>query len=85
MDDEAAARRHYQRALELSGGRRASTHLALAEAVSVKKQDRAEFQALLDKALAVDPDAAPEGRLANVLAQRKARRLRRQIDDLFLD
>jgi predicted anti-sigma-YlaC factor YlaD len=78
------ARQHYARALELSGGRRASTHLALAENVSIPAQDRAEFETLLDKALAVDRDAVPAARLANILAQERALRLRNSIDELFL-
>ena len=39
---------------------------------------------LLEGVLAADADAAPEFRLVNVLAQKKARRLLDQIDDLFL-
>jgi len=84
-DDEATAREHYRRALVLSSGHAASPHLALAESVCVKKQDRAEFEALLNKVLAIDVDKEPESRLANVIAQRKARRLLEQIDDLFLE
>jgi predicted anti-sigma-YlaC factor YlaD len=79
------AREHYRRALEISEGKRASVHLALAEAVSVKEQDLAEFKALIDAALAVDPDEVPELRLANTIAQRRAGWLRTRIPDLFLD
>jgi predicted anti-sigma-YlaC factor YlaD len=38
----------------------------------------------LEKALAVDPDADPGNRLANLVAQRRARWLLKHIDDLFL-
>lgn len=79
-----AARDHYRRALELSGGRRASLPLKLAENVSVPAQDRAEFEALLHDALAVDLDAAPELRLSNRIAQQRARQLLATIDELFL-
>lgn len=78
------AREHYQRALELSGGRRASLHLKLAENVSVPAQDRAEFEHLLQAALAVELDAAPDLRLSNRIAQGRARQLLATIDDLFL-
>jgi len=84
-DDEAVARKHFERAVELSGGRHASTFVALAEAVCVKKQDRPAFEKLLQQALSIDLNAEPENRLANVLAQRKARRLLARIEDLFLD
>ncbi len=79
------ARMHYQRALEISGGVRASVHLALAEAVSVREQNLTAFRSLLAAALAVDPDQVPELRLANTLAQRRARRLLSRIPVLFLE
>jgi predicted anti-sigma-YlaC factor YlaD len=76
---------HYQRALELSGGRRASLYLAYAEAHSVPLQDRSEFRSLLEEALDIDPDAEPSHRLMNLLAQRRAEWLLGRIDELFLD
>lgn len=78
------AREHYRRALVLSGGRRASIHLSLAENVVVPVQDRAEFVQLMEAALAVDLDAAPDQRLANRIAQDRARHLLQTIDELFL-
>jgi predicted anti-sigma-YlaC factor YlaD len=78
------AREHYRRALELSGGARASLHLALAESIAVKNQDLAQFHDLLDLALAVDPDGVPELRLINNIAQQRARRLKSRESDLFL-
>lgn len=79
------ARRHLRRALELSHGHRAAPLVGFAETVSVGKQDKAEFKQLLDQALAVDVEAAPEHRLANVLAQRRARWLLGRVDELFVD
>ncbi|MCP3962944.1 MAG: hypothetical protein GY719_34325 [bacterium] len=79
------AREHYERALQLNGGTRAGTYVSWASAVSVKQQDRAEFERLLEKALAVDPDGELESRLANVIQQDRARWLLDQADDLFLD
>ena len=78
------AREHFERALELSGGHTAGTYLSLAENVVLPAQDREEFVRLLEKALAVDLDARPESRLANRLAQDKARALMEKLDDLFL-
>lgn len=79
------ARRHFQRAVELSREHRAAPFVALAEAVCVAEQNRAEFEALLHRALAVDLEAAPGQRLANQVAQRRARWLLARADDLFLD
>lgn len=78
------AREHYARALELSGGGKASPHVSLATALTIKAQDRDEFEELLGKALAVDVEARPDDRLANEFAQRKARWLLQHVDDLFL-
>jgi len=82
---EARLRRHFERALELSKGARASVFVAYAEASSVRFQRREEFQSLLKKALAVNPEARPDNRLANLVAQRRARRLLGRTDDLFLN
>ena len=79
------ARAHFERAVALSSGKRAAPYVSLAETVSVGAQDRAEFEALLKKALAVDPDAAPELRLANTVAQRRASWLLASADLLFLE
>jgi predicted anti-sigma-YlaC factor YlaD len=80
-----AARRHLARSLELSHGHRASPLVTFAETVSVGRQDKKEFKQLLEQALAVHPDEVPELRLANVLAQRRARWLLGRTDELFID
>ncbi len=72
------------RAMALSGGYQAAPLVALAESVSIAKQDRLEFQSLLDRALAVDVNAKPEYRLSNLVMQRRARWLLSRIDELFL-
>ncbi len=81
----ASARRHFARAEELSAGTDAAPYVALAEAVSVPQQRRDEFERLLLKALAIDPANNPENRLANLIAQRKARWLRARAERLFLE
>ena len=78
-------RHHYDRALELSGGRSAGLHVAYAEAVSVPTQNAEEFREMMEKALAIDPDDDPDNRLVNVIAQRRATWLLGRIDDLILD
>jgi hypothetical protein len=79
------AREHYQRALDLSRGARASVHLTLAETVAVQEQNLTEFKALLAATLAVQVEQVPELRLANTLAHRRARWLQSRIPDLFIE
>ena len=82
---EQRAREHFCRVVELTGGRKASPYVSLAATVSVQRQDLAEFRSLLAQALAVDASAVPRWRLANALAQRKARWLLEHAADLFLE
>lgn len=79
------ARQHFRRAVELSDGSRASPYVALAESVAVPAQDRGEFERLLGQALEVDPDSDPGSRLHNLIVQKRARHLLRQVDELFLE
>jgi predicted anti-sigma-YlaC factor YlaD len=67
-----------------ASGQLASPFVAFAEAVSVSTQHRAEFDSLLSRALAIDPDGKPEWRLTNLIMQRRARWLLSRADDLFL-
>jgi predicted anti-sigma-YlaC factor YlaD len=83
--DAALIQKHFERALELSKGSSAGLYMAYAEAVALPAQNKAEFRSLLEKALAVNPDAVPEDRLANLVSQRRARWLLARIDDLILD
>ncbi len=79
----ADARAHYQRALALSHGRRASVYLALAESVVLREQNLADFERLIDAALAVDPESEPTLRLVNTIAHQRALWLRAHLPDLF--
>lgn len=80
---EARARAHFERAVKLSGGQQAGPYVSLAESVCVDTRARREFEAMLRAALAVDPDARPEWRLANLVMQRRAARLLARADELF--
>ncbi len=84
-DPAARARAHFDRAVELSGGRLAGPFVSFAEAVDVDRGDAREFTTMLERALAIDPDAHPESRLANLIMQRRARWLLGRRDALFLD
>jgi len=79
------ARQHLERALALSGGHRAWPLVNFAETVSVGDQNRQEFDSLLRRALAIDPNAVPEVRVANLVAQRRARWLLGRADELFVE
>jgi predicted anti-sigma-YlaC factor YlaD len=79
------ARQRFEEAVRMSNGQRVQPFLALAETVSVRAQDRKEFESLLAKALAIDPGARPEWRLANLIGQRRARWLLARADLLFAE
>lgn len=79
------AREHFERAVALSKGRRASPYVGLAVGVSLPAQDAVRFRELIRMALAVDLDAEPSSRLANRLSMRRAELLLSRMDDLFLD
>jgi predicted anti-sigma-YlaC factor YlaD len=79
------ARTYYNRTMELANGKRISPHVSLAENVSITTQNRAEFDTLLDEALAFDCDRYPETRLVNLLAQKRARQLKALAGSLFLE
>jgi len=78
-------RRHFERAIDISQGKRAGTYVSFAENACLSAQNSAEFKSMVEKALAVDPDADPDNRLANLVAQRRARWLLEHIDQLFLE
>ena len=83
-DLAARSRQHYERAVALSGGQQAGPMVSFAEAVCVQKQDAKQFESLLHQALAINPDARPEWRLANLIMQRRAKWLLSRTDQLFL-
>jgi len=83
-DPVARARHHFERALALSHGIDASPFVALAEAVTIQKQDVKEFESLLNRALAINPEANPDSRLVNTVMQRRARWLLSRESELFL-
>ena len=83
-DFASRSRSHFERAVALTSRQSASPYVALAEAVSVNNQDREEFESLLKKALAVDPDVRLEWRLSNIVMQRRAQWLLSREEELFV-
>ena len=78
------ARAHLERALALSMNKKLGPRVSYAEGVLVQRQDRKEFTRVLHDVLRADPGEVPRYRLANVIAQRRAKALLEHADDLFL-
>jgi predicted anti-sigma-YlaC factor YlaD len=79
------ARAHLDRALALSMNAKLGPNVAWAEGALVRAQDRPGFTRVLEEVLRADPGAVPRHRLANLLAQRRARLLLDHADELFLE
>lgn len=81
--DLAVAREHLAMALALGGGRKWGPLVSWAEGPLVQAQDREQFTRWLTWVAEADPDLSRPDRLANVIAQRRARMLLAHADDLF--
>jgi predicted anti-sigma-YlaC factor YlaD len=79
------AREHFERAKQLSQGTRVAPLVSYAETLCVSTQNKKEFQSLLEEALAFDANKAPQMRVANLVAQRRAKWLLSRVSDLFVD
>jgi predicted anti-sigma-YlaC factor YlaD len=79
------AREHYAADLGCAQGRRAFPYVVYAESVSVATQDKAQFQELLEQALAVDVSRKDDQRLANLLAHKRARFQLGRVEELFVE
>jgi hypothetical protein len=77
------AAKHFERAIELSQGQSAFAYVSMASSVSQPARDRAGFERHLKAALAVDVNRDPSRRLANLIAQRRARFLLSRTGVLF--
>ena len=83
--DKAKAEIHFKRALERSGGLTAGPYVSYAKAVCADAQNPNydAFIENLEKAMAIDPDQDKSNRLANILAQRKAKHMLDYANDYF--
>ena len=79
------AREHFEADLACAQGRRAFPYVVFAENVSVVKQDKAQFKELMEKALAFDVSQKNAERVANLLAQKRARFQLGRTDELFIE
>lgn len=78
------ARTHLERVTALSMNKKLGPRVAYAEGILVQQQNRDEFVRLLQEVVRADPGAVPRYRLANLIAQRRAKALLAHVDDLFL-
>jgi len=74
---------HFDRAMALNQGRSISPLILLAQSACIKQQNRQRFESLLKQSLAFDVNRYPDNRLANIMAQRKARYLLDNVDSFF--
>ncbi len=75
---------HFNRAVYLSKGLKASPYVAYATSVCIKDQNYTQFKGYLQDALKIDINKDIPDRLANVIAQRKARWFLAHSDDYFI-
>jgi hypothetical protein len=84
-EGKAAAKKHFERAVELSHNKKLAPYVTYAEAVLVDAQDKKEFLRLINYVLSFNVDSDPDHRLVNILAQRRAAWLKSRIADLFAE
>jgi len=78
------ARAHLDRVMAISMNKKLGPLVSYAEGVLVQQQNRDEFVRVLQEVVRADPGAVPRFRLANLIAQRRAKALLAHADDLFL-
>lgn len=85
FDDRAVvARRHFDRAIELSQGKAAGPYVSWAESVCLPREDRTCFDEMLQAAMKINPDDEPATRLANTIFRRRAAWLLANVDRWIL-
>lgn len=77
------ARRHFESALRINGGKFLMTYVYQAKSVAVQTLDEELFDSCLRKVQETSLDVLPEFRLANAIAKRKAQLLLSRRADLF--
>ncbi len=81
--DVAKAKKHFDRALELTKRRFLLVQMMYAKTLAVQNQDLPLFKKLLNEVLDAKLEIFPQQKLANVAAKRRARRLLKRADELF--
>jgi predicted anti-sigma-YlaC factor YlaD len=78
------AKKYYERALEKTRGTRPGIFITWAQTISIAAQDYDEFKAMLERALAINPNQDKANVLANKLDQKKARWLLKNANNFFI-
>jgi predicted anti-sigma-YlaC factor YlaD len=78
------AKTHLERVNALSMNKKLGPRVSFAEGILVQQQNRDEFVRVLEEVVRADAGAVPRYRLANLIAQRRAKALLAHVDDLFL-
>jgi len=73
LQDYTSAKKHFDRALEISGGKVLTAQVTMATRYYCPKRDKKNYFDMLNQVLAA-PDPLPEQRLSNTIAKRRARR-----------
>ncbi len=81
--DSEKARKHFERAMELTQNKFLIIPMMYARTVAIQTQDKDLFKKLLNQVLDAPSDILPEQRLANEIAKLKARKLLEDADDYF--
>lgn len=82
--DRSKADAAYQTALHISGGSSPSLFVSYATSVCLPRDDYPAWKASLERALAINPGARPDSRLAVAIAQDRARALLANADLYFI-
>jgi len=83
-DPEERARFHFSRAVELADGKNPGSYISMATGFPVSNQNYDEFEALLTRALEIDPYENPDTQLTVMIYQDKARWYLEHREDYFL-
>ena len=81
--DPVRAKKHFERNIEISGGKFLLTYYFQARYLAIQNQDREAFEQLLNKVEDAPSDLLPEQRLLNSVARRRASDLLLEVDDYF--
>jgi hypothetical protein len=81
--DIGKAKRHFEEALRINSGQFLMTHVYYARSVAVQTLDEALFDELLTTVGSTSPDILPSARLPNMIAKKKAEKLKERKGELF--
>jgi hypothetical protein len=78
------ARKHFDEAIRIQKGELPGPYVELAEGLMGVNMERAEFEKLLNQAVALDVNTQPSVRLVSLIMQKRARTWLEHLDDLYV-